>query len=130
MGVVTEVLLTTIPMISVTLLVALLFVLFLLMFRTILRGMNKREIRRALALVVTSAYVGIITMSISGLIEMNEETIAIIDGLSKAFMVVVAFYFGSRAVEVGLKVKYGSEGASKSGESAGEHPRKEGGESV
>ncbi len=134
MGTVSEILLPTLPLLIVAAFTALLFALLLVLFRTILRGMNKREIRRALALVITSTYIGLVAMAISGLVETSRETMAIIDGLNKAFMVVVAFYFGTRAVERGLELKYGvGDGGSNGSKdsttettTAGEHPRKEG----
>ncbi len=132
MGAVSEVLIPTLPMVVVSTLIAMLFFVSLLLFRTILRGMNTKEIRRALALAVTCAYIGIVTMAISGLIDVNEKTLAIIDGLNKAFMVVVAFYFGTRVIETGLDRKYGdgkkySANAAKATAkaTAEEHPRKE-----
>ncbi len=66
--------------------------------------LDKREIRRALAISITIAYFTMLSFAIS-----NEqfENPGIISEFSKVFLVVIAFYFGSRAIEDAIKLKKG-----------------------
>ncbi|WP_202318439.1 hypothetical protein [Archaeoglobus neptunius] len=113
-----QVLSPILPFSLIAILAALLFILFLLLFRFVLGGLNRREIRRAMAITVVCFYFGSIASAISGVVTLTDEFLSLIDGLNKAFIVVVSFYFGSRTVEKYLEMKYPTE-------SAGEHRRKE-----
>ncbi len=105
------------PFTIVSLLVASLFVIFLVLFRFVFRGLNSREVRRAIAFIVVSFYFGSIASVIAGAVEVTEGFLKIIEGLNLAFITVVSFYFGSRTIEKYLETKYS--------ESAETHPRKE-----
>lgn len=94
-----DIIIPIIPLATVVLLSALLFIIFMLLFKYPLKGMNNNEIRRTIAIITTSFYFGTVAMAISGKIELNSQVMEIIDGLKWAFMTVVAFYFGARAVE-------------------------------
>ncbi|AAB90730.1 MULTISPECIES: hypothetical protein [Archaeoglobus] len=94
---------------TIVLLASFLFIIFLVLFKWPLGNLNKKEIRRTIAIVTTSFYFGTLSMVLSGKLELTEEVGALIDGLKWAFMVVVAFYFGSRAVEDALKSKKSAE---------------------
>jgi phosphoglycerol transferase MdoB-like AlkP superfamily enzyme len=117
MALLNQVVLPLLPFTAVAMLVALLFIIFLLLFRFVFRGLNSREVRRALVFIVVSFYLGSIASVIAGVVEDNSGFLKIIDGLNLAFISVVSFYFGSRTIEKYLETKY-----SKSAES---HPRKE-----
>ena len=62
-------------------------------------------------------------------LETNELTLQLIDSINKSFLVMVAFYFGSRAVENGLEILKGGSGEetrSQTGEkAAAKHRRKQ-----
>ena len=63
--------------------------------------LDKREIRRALAVSITLAYLTMFSFAILNKLENTE----IISEFSKVFLVVIAFYFGSRAIEGAIKLR-------------------------
>ena len=66
--------------------------------------LDRREIHRALAISITIAYFSVLAFVMFGKL----ENAGVISSLSKIFLVVIAFYFGSRAVEDALKLYKGS----------------------
>ncbi len=73
--------------------------LILLYLEDSLDTFSKREIRRALAFSITMFYFTVISLAIFGNIP---DTV--VSNVSLVFLVVIAFYFGSRAVEDGIKL--------------------------
>ena len=65
--------------------------------------LDKREIRRALAISITVAYFTMLSFAIFNKLANTE----VISEFSKVFLVVIAFYFGSRAIEDAIKLKKG-----------------------
>ena len=63
--------------------------------------LDKREIRRALTISITLAYLTMFSFAILNKLENTE----IISEFSKVFLVVIAFYFGSRAIEGAIKLR-------------------------
>jgi hypothetical protein len=82
--------------------------------------LDKREIRRALAISVTIAYFAVLAFAMFGKLENTE----VISSFSKVFLVVIAFYFGSRAVEDAIKL-YRGQSAQKAAQSAQAQPQAE-----
>ncbi len=73
--------------------------LILLYLEDSLDTFSKREIRRALAFSITMFYFTVISLAIFGNVP---DTV--VSNVSLVFLVVIAFYFGSRAVEDGIKL--------------------------
>lgn len=65
--------------------------------------LDKHEIRRSLTISITITYFLLLSLSIFGIGELSPES-GMIDLFSKVFLVMIAFYFGSRAVEEGIKL--------------------------
>nr|QNO50978.1 hypothetical protein LCGFKGIO_00011 [Methanosarcinales archaeon ANME-1 ERB6] len=65
--------------------------------------LDKHEIRRSLTISITITYFVLLALSIFGIGELTPDS-DMIDLFTKAFLVMIAFYFGSRAVEEGIKL--------------------------
>ena len=65
--------------------------------------LDKHEIRRSLTISITITYFLLLSLSIFGIGELDPDS-SMIDLFSKVFLVMIAFYFGSRAVEEGIKL--------------------------
>ena len=65
--------------------------------------LDKHEIRRALTISITITYFLLLSLSIFGIGELDPNS-GMINLFSKVFLVMIAFYFGSRAVEEGIKL--------------------------
>ncbi len=65
--------------------------------------LDKHEIRRSLTISITITYFVLLSLSIFGIGELKPDSL-MIDLFTKVFLVMIAFYFGSRAVEEGIKL--------------------------
>ena len=71
--------------------------------------LDKHEIRRSLTISITITYFLLLSLSIFGIGELDPNS-GMIDLFSKVFLVMIAFYFGSRAVEEGIKLHAAAKG--------------------
>jgi len=65
--------------------------------------LDKHEIRRSLTISITITYFVLLALSIFGIGKLATDS-EMIDLFTKAFLVMIAFYFSSRAVEDGVKL--------------------------
>jgi len=65
--------------------------------------LDRGEFRRALTISLTIAYFVAFSLSLMGVAELSVGS-SLMDLFTKVFLVVVAFYFGSRAVERGVEL--------------------------
>ena len=65
--------------------------------------LDKHEIRRSLTISITITYFLLLSMSIFGIGKLKPNS-PMIDLFTTVFLVMIAFYFGSRAVEDGIKL--------------------------
>jgi len=65
--------------------------------------LDRGEFRRALTVSFTVVFFTVLSLSLTGVVELNAEG-GVMDLFAKAFLVVIAFYFGGRAVERGVEL--------------------------
>ncbi len=92
------------PALDVFILALVIFTVSLKIVHGPLKNYNNREIRRALTITITIIYFALLALSVTGELPTNEVSLSLVNGLNEVFMVTVAFYFGSRAVEEGIRI--------------------------
>ncbi len=65
--------------------------------------LDRGEFRRALTIAFTITYFTVLSLSLTGVVELSVEG-GVLDLFAKAFLVIIAFYFGGRAVERGVEL--------------------------
>ncbi|RLF07326.1 MAG: hypothetical protein DRJ69_07255, partial [Thermoprotei archaeon] len=65
--------------------------------------LDRGEFRRALTIAFTITYFTVLSLSLTGVVEPSVEG-GVLDLFAKAFLVIIAFYFGGRAVERGVEL--------------------------
>ncbi len=98
------------PALDVFVVALIVFIISLKIAHGPLKNYNNREIRRALTITITVIYLALLALAVTGELSTNEVSLTLVNGLNEVFMVAVAFYFGSRAVEEGIRMYKGRSG--------------------